>query len=207
MGRTSTAKSRWRTAEDRAGEREEKRNAVLHAAAAAFAERGYHGTSLDVIAASLGVTKPTIYYYARNKDNLITAVAERALAAILDAARGDEQASALSQLQHLLRRYAEVMTTDEGRCLSVVRDARIVGPANEAIRSGMSRIDRRIRELLECGVGDRSIGRCDIKLTAFMIAGAINEIGRWFDVKGPLGAALVAEKFVNQLTAGLASRE
>lgn len=206
MARTGTTKSPWRTLEDRAGEREEKRNAVLHAAAAAFAERGYHGTSLDMIAARLGVTKPTIYYYARNKDDLVTAVGERALAAILDAAQGDEQALAITQLQHLLRRYAEVMTTDEGRCLPVLRDARIASPANESIRRAMSRVDHRIRELLELGAKDQSIARCDIKLTAFMIAGAINEIGRWFDPKGSLSAALIAEKFVNQLTAGLAPR-
>lgn len=206
MADTSTAKSPWRTAENRAEEREEKRKAVLHAAAAAFAERGYHGTSLDVIAARLGVTKPTIYYYARNKDDLVTAVGERALAAILAAAQGDEQASALTQLQHLLTRYAEVMTTDEGRCVPVLRDARIASPANENIRMAMSRIDRRIRELLDLGGQDGSIGRCDVKLTAFMLAGAINEIGRWYDPEGSLSAALIAEKIVNQLTTGLAPR-
>jgi AcrR family transcriptional regulator len=198
-------KSPW-TARDRAAEREEKREAVLHAAAQAFAEGGYHTTSLDDIAARLGITKPTLYYYARNKDDLISAVASRALERILEAIEGDRESAALTQLQHLLRQYAEIMATDFGRCILVVRDARIGGAGGEAVNQSVHQIDARIRQLLTQGQGDGSIARCDPKLTAFMIAGAINTISRWFDEAGSLSAAMVAEKFVNQLTAGLAPR-
>ncbi len=48
-----------------------KREAVIRAAARAFNERGYHNTSLDDIAAALDVTKPTIYYYVANKEQLL----------------------------------------------------------------------------------------------------------------------------------------
>jgi AcrR family transcriptional regulator len=198
-------KSPW-TARNRAAEREEKREAVLHAAAQAFAEAGYHKTSLDDIAGRLGITKPTLYYYARNKDDLISAVASRALARILDAIEGDRESAALTQLQHLLRRYAEVMATDFGRCIVVVRDARIEGEAGETLQSSIRQIDGRIRQLLSLGAEDGSIARSDAKLTAFMIGGAINSIARWFDEAGSLSAQMVAEKYVNQLTAGLAPR-
>ena len=40
-------------------------------AARAFNERGFHNTSLDDIAAALEVTKPTIYYYVANKEQLL----------------------------------------------------------------------------------------------------------------------------------------
>ena len=33
--------------------------------------KGYHNTSLDDIAAALEVTKPTIYYYVKNKEQLL----------------------------------------------------------------------------------------------------------------------------------------
>lgn len=179
---------------------------MLDAAAAAFADSGYHGTSLDDIAERLGVTKPTIYYYARNKDDLVNAVAERGLSQILDAIDGDDRAPALTQLRCLLRRYAEVATTDNGRCVVVMLSSRINGVIRDDIRGHVSRIDRRIRELVHQGTADGSIAPCDPKLTSFMIAGALNEIGRWFDADGPLSAQIVAEKFVNQLTAGLAPR-
>ena len=51
--------------------RDVKRDAVIRAAARAFNARGYHNTSIDEIAAALNVTKPTIYYYVANKEQLL----------------------------------------------------------------------------------------------------------------------------------------
>ena len=51
--------------------RDVKREAVIRAAARAFNARGYHNTSIDEIAAALNVTKPTIYYYVANKEQLL----------------------------------------------------------------------------------------------------------------------------------------
>src|SRR3546814_9604290 len=75
MPRNPSIKSPW-AARDRVAEREAKREAVLQTAARAFAENGYHRTSLEEIAARLGVSKPTIYYYAQNKDDLVAARSE-----------------------------------------------------------------------------------------------------------------------------------
>src|SRR6478752_6715420 len=48
-----------------------KREAVILAAARAFRERGYHNTSLDDLAASLKVTKPTLYLYVPSKEAIL----------------------------------------------------------------------------------------------------------------------------------------
>src|SRR6188768_2232434 len=48
-----------------------KREAVILAAARAFAARGYHNTSLDDLAASLKVTKPTLYLYVPGKEAML----------------------------------------------------------------------------------------------------------------------------------------
>jgi AcrR family transcriptional regulator len=63
--------SPWSTADQRAVERARKRDAVILAAARAFKQRGYHNTSLDDIAAILHVTKPTIYHYVENKEQIL----------------------------------------------------------------------------------------------------------------------------------------
>src|SRR5690606_8412462 len=48
-----------------------KRNALLCEAARAFNERGFHNTSLDDVAALLGVTKAALYYYVSSKQELL----------------------------------------------------------------------------------------------------------------------------------------
>ena len=62
---------------------------MLHVATVAFAERGVAGTSLDGLAAELGVTKQTILYHFGSKGRLIEAVLAQAaedLAVQLEAA-------------------------------------------------------------------------------------------------------------------------
>lgn len=202
----TTARSPWTTARDRANEREEKREAVLHAAAQAFGKRGYYRTSLDDIAERLGITKPTLYYYAKNKEDLIAAVLERALERLLADVPGDPHASAYDQLRVYLRNYAEVASTDFGLCLTQINNADLSDAVGDWMRTGKAAIDARIRDFLSRGIADGTVAPCDVKLTAFMIAGAINGIGRWYRQGTGLDAASIAEIYVNQLGAGLRPR-
>ncbi len=187
-------------------ERQQKMEAVLRAAAQAFSQNGYHRTSLDGIAERLGISKPTLYYYAASKDELIAAVVERALDQIRTFGPADVHATGLDQLKQLLRRYAEVVATDFGRCLAQLNDADAGEVASERIRQGKRTIDRQIRSMIDKGKGDGSIAPCDTRLTAFMLGGAVNGIGRWYREDGGLSPAAVAEIYVNQMTSGLAPR-
>ena len=203
---TKPARSPWAQGRDRTAEREEKLEAVLHAAARAFSENGYHRTSLDGIAERLGVTKPTLYYYAASKDDLIAAVVVRALDQITAFGPPDAHASGLNQLKQMLRGYAEVVATDFGRCLVQLNDSDLGEPLISRIREGKRAVDRQIRTLLAAGHRDGSIAPCNLRLTAFMLGGAINGIGRWHRDDGDLVPAAVAEIYANQLAAGLAPR-
>jgi AcrR family transcriptional regulator len=68
--------------------------AMVAAAAALFAERGFEGTSLNAIAKAAGVTIASIYQYFPNRDALVDAVADHYLTVF----RAEESRSlALSQ--------------------------------------------------------------------------------------------------------------
>jgi TetR/AcrR family transcriptional regulator len=66
--------------------REENERAILAAAEAAFAERGFRGATMAEIAARAGVPKPNVHYYFPTKERLYRAVVERVLTAWLEAA-------------------------------------------------------------------------------------------------------------------------
>src|SRR6185312_4198944 len=68
---TPPTPSPWRARRERHRDHAIKREAVIRAAARAFNQKGYHNTSLDDIAAALEVTKPTVYYYVSNKEQLL----------------------------------------------------------------------------------------------------------------------------------------
>ena len=64
------------------------RDRVLDVALGSFGTRGYEASSLDAIAAELGVRKQTILYYFPSKEALLEAVIDRQRRRALDRARG-----------------------------------------------------------------------------------------------------------------------
>ncbi|MEW5421897.1 TetR/AcrR family transcriptional regulator [Amorphus sp. 3PC139-8] len=63
-------------ARPRAVDYDDKRNAILSAAAQAFAETGFDGASMNQIALSCGFSKALLYHYYANKEQLLFDVIE-----------------------------------------------------------------------------------------------------------------------------------
>jgi AcrR family transcriptional regulator len=194
----------------RRGRREHgvKREAVIRAAAQAFNARGYHNTSLDDVAAALGVTKPTVYYYVANKEQLLfecfRAGLEPIQAAIRDA--NSSQRPALERLNDVIRDYARAVASDYGWCMVRAEDQDLGPETSRHIRTLKSEIDQGIRRLIRAGTEDGSIGPCDAKITAFAMAGALNWIAHWYRAREPMGADELAAALVEVLGQGLRPR-
>ena len=66
--------------DDAGGSRaDEQRGRILAAAVAVFSRRGYRATSMNEIAALVGLSKPTLYHYVRNKEHLLVQIYEEVL--------------------------------------------------------------------------------------------------------------------------------
>ena len=204
--KTSANKSPWMFTRDRDAEREEKMEALLHAAAEAFSESGYHRTSLGSIAERLGITKPTLYYYCSSKEDLVMKVSSRGLDRIIDPGSLDIHSSGLDQLRQTLRRYIEYVATDFGKSLVLLNESDLSEANAAEVRRRKRAIDQQIRSLIEKGIADRTIASCDPRLTAFMLASAINGIARWYKKGAGLTPSALSEIYVNQMTVGLKPR-
>lgn len=195
-------------AEQKAEQRAEKRLALLRAAARMFNARGFHATSLDDVAASVGVTKPTIYHYLGNKEQVLLECMTIGLVQLQDAA-ADARARpgrAIDRLREFLVRYAQVNLADFGQCVIRTGDE-LLSPAGLERMRGLKRpIDAAMRELIAEGIAEGSIAPHDVKLLAFTIAGALNWPARWYDADGELSAESLAEAMVAMLAAGFAAR-
>lgn len=60
-------------------QREERARLILEAAQTILLERGYHETSIDDIAAQVGIAKGTVYLHFPSKEDLMIALVERQL--------------------------------------------------------------------------------------------------------------------------------
>lgn len=204
----AAAVSPWAPVSHREQQREAKRNAVLQAAAQLFNERGFHATSLDDIAARLNVTKPTLYYYVKNKDEILLQCVGKGLEMMLEGIAASRAAGgkAIDQLMTCMQVYARIVTQDFGMCLIRVGDEQVPPESRKELRRLKSAIDQEFRRLVAEGVAEGSIQPCDPKITAFVIAGALSWIGRWYQPGCEYTAEQVAQQCIATLCGGVLRR-
>ena len=200
--------SPWAARRRRPRDHAVKREAVIRAAARAFNGRGYHHTSLDDIAADLGVTKPTVYYYVANKEQLLYECFLAGLGPIREALVEAERraGTARDRLNAVVRGYAAAIASEYGWCMVRAHDQDLGPEMRRQINALKSEIDQGIRRLLRAGMDDGSIRACDPKIAAFAMAGALNWIAHWYRADQALSAAEVADAFVEFFEHGLQPR-
>jgi AcrR family transcriptional regulator len=190
---------------DRTAAYEARRMQILHEAALVFAEDGYHQTSVNSLAARLGVSKPVLYYYAKNKDDILfqcIKVARDALQeAIDDATRGKKRG--VDKIRRFFATYAEIMCGDFGRCIALI-DRNALSPTTRK-RDALARreLEEALHKMIREGQSDKSIGACDPVLTARALFGAFNGIPRWFHAEGTLRAKDVADGYMDLFVTGI----
>lgn len=178
-----------------------QRHRLLKAAAACFNQKGYSGTSLKDVANHLGLTDAALYYYVRNKEELVyqcylrgaelgREAMDRALA---EGSNGFEQAFLY------IRYHVEVMVGDRGpvAIMSEIPSLRDVH-RNEILAISRNH-SKDFETILARGIGDGSVGRCDVRMTGNAIMGAINWIPKWFH-GDPATAEKVAAEFPSLLS-------
>ncbi|CAA2103890.1 TetR/AcrR family transcriptional regulator [Variovorax paradoxus] len=200
--------SPWEPAGKRARQRELKRQAVLQTAARLFNERGFHATSLDDIAERLNVSKPTLYYYVENKDQILLECVKIALD-LMQEGIGEVRAaggSAVDQLRACMRIYSGVVMQDFGMCVIRIGEDPLPEPLKTELRRLKATIDGQFRSLVEEGVAEGSLAPCNPKMAAFVLAGALSWIGRWYRPDGDLTPDQIADQAIELLLGGVIRR-
>ena len=185
-----------------------KRDAVILAAARAFRERGYHNTSLDDLAASLKVTKPTLYLYVPSKEAILFECFRAGLDQIRATLKDCESADgpARERLFAFIRGYAAAIVGDFGWCMLRAEDQHLGTAMSRRIKLLKAGIDKRMRALISAGVADGSIRDCDTRMTAFALAGALNWMGHWYREDASLNPQEIADRFIDVFNRGLRGR-
>ncbi|HET6951589.1 MAG TPA: helix-turn-helix domain-containing protein [Acidimicrobiales bacterium] len=141
---------------------------IIAAALDLFARHGVSGTSLQMIADAVGVTKAAVYHQFRTKDEIVLAAAELDMArleSVLDAAEAEEDRS--TALDLLLARLID-LALDHRRMVSMLHGdpvMRRLVDEHEPFRRLMDRLYRLL-------AGDDPTG--DGRIPAAMLSAAIS---------------------------------
>ena len=178
---------------------------ILKAAAKAFRRLGYHGATVEEIAAALRMKKGNLYYYFRNKEEILFACHQYSLDRLAQLL-GDIQQSTLSPDEKLRRLIVAFVHTilDELHGTALFLDLEALTPAHlKAVIVRRDAFEHGVRQVLAEGMTTGMFGSGDPKLLAFALFGAVNWIPRWFSPDGPASSQQIGDLFSDFFIRGL----
>jgi AcrR family transcriptional regulator len=178
---------------------------ILKAAAKAFRKLGYHGATVEEIAAALHMKKGNLYYYFRNKEEILFACHQYSLDRLMLLLDDVEQSGvqADEKLRRLVAAFVHTIL-DELHGTALLLDLEALTPAHlKAVISRRDRFERGVRQVLEDGIAEGHFGAGDPKLLAFAMFGAVNWIPRWFNPEGAATSQQIADLFADFFIRGL----
>jgi len=184
----------------------QQRNRVLKAAAHCFNRKGYSGTSLKDVATMLGLTDPALYYYVKNKEELVYLCYVRAADVGREAMQRAvaEGGTGLEQARRYLRYHIEIMVGERGPIAIMSEIPSLKTEHRDEVLELSRQHSKNFEDILEAGIADGSIEACDVRMTGNAIMGSINWIPKWFH-GGKAAADNVIVGFPDVLTRGLAA--
>src|SRR5437899_3692494 len=156
---------------------------ILKSAAAAFRRLGYHGASVEQIAAALAMKKGNLYYYFRNKEDILFGCHQYSLDRLLELLDEVERSGvrAEEKLRRLIVSFVHTIL-DELHGTALFLDLEALSPSHlKTIIARRDAFDRGVRRGLEDGVRAGTFAKNDPKMLAFAIFGSVYLIPRWFD--------------------------
>ncbi len=204
---------------DKKSERVERRGrrkrltqqAIIEAASELFAREGFGATSLDSIAEVLGVSKASLYYHIRNKEEIlrlifltVLTVSEEPLRRIVEATLppGEKLRRAIE--------HQTLVAADRSPAMTVFyrEQPHLTGPFAKEIILRKKAYERYFERIIEEGQA-AGVFQPDVnpKIVAFGLLGMCNWLSQWYKAGGQYSAQQIAEIFEYTVERGLARQQ
>lgn len=182
-------------ARPRADNYEGQREAILKRAAALFAQHGYVGTSMNDVAVACGLSKPTLYHYYRDKDEMLASIAEghvSRLMQLVESVEADSPGAPEDRLEMLITRFlleyadaqdAHRVLTEDVKFLPEVDRERILAKERIVVQAYSDAIGALRPDIRTAGLD---------KPVAMLLFGMLNWMFTWLKPDGELTHASIA---------------
>lgn len=182
---------------------------ILTEAARLFCKKGYHATSMEDLAAAVGIKKGSLYYYIESKEQLLFEIAElippRFIANVM-ALLEDTQLTAEQKLRTAIEKHLELFETETGLAWSRVFLLEYRSLPREH-RGGLleqrQHYENVLRRLIADGVERGEFAPVDVAMVTRAILGMCNWAIEWYSTTGKLSSKEIAASFSDLILKGL----
>jgi AcrR family transcriptional regulator len=185
------------------------RDQILRTAADLFRERGYRATTLDHIAARLGMSKASLYTYFRAKDEMLAAISRstietftRELSLVLRSDMPPED-----KLRRIVRDHVRFVIANRS-FLTVFfsEEANLPVRLARALAAQKDRYDKGVESVVVEGARRGAFHELPPRLVVFGLLGMLNWIYKWYNPRGRWGAEEISAAFLSLVEGGLVRR-
>jgi len=183
-----------------------KQEQLFNTAAALFAEKGYHGTSIQDLAQAMGLQKGSLYHYFKSKEELLFRLLDQYITEALDEI---EDLCALEiapeeKLRRFMLFYSGFYAGDRDRLVLLINDIDKLG---EPYRSQIIEKERRYYKALTGIFGQLQAGGImkpmPRAVAAFAFFGMVHYTYKWFRQDKEISAEELGKMFLEIFTRGV----
>ena len=186
--------------------RQVARDRILRTAADLFRERGYRATTLDEIAAQLGMSKASLYGYFRAKEDMLAAISRqtiegftRELGLILRSDLGPDE-----KLRRVVRQHVRFVIANRSFLTVFFSEEPNLPPRiARALAAQKDRYDKGVEAIVADGVRRGVFRDVPPRLVVFGMLGMLNWLYKWYNPAGRWGAEEMSAAFLDLLEGGL----
>ncbi len=186
--------------------RQALREQILRTAADLFGERGYRATTLDDIAARLGMSKASLYTSFRAKEELLAAISRetiegftRDLALVLRSSLDPAE-----KLRRVVRQHIRFVIANRS-FLTVFfsEEPNLPRRFARSLAAQKDRYDKALEAVVAAGIHRGTFRDLPPRLVVFGMLGMLNWLYKWYNPAGSWGADEIAAAFLEILERGV----
>jgi AcrR family transcriptional regulator len=189
----------------------ERAEEVYAAALRLFTEKGYHATSMQDIAAAVGLYKGSLYHYIGGKEELLVQVFERAMGGLLEDVEriaADPRLSPPEQIRGVVLAHVRAVASNLDALTVYVHEFRALeGEALNSVRRQRERYQSLVQKVVQRGVDSGEFAARDPTIATLGVLGMCNWMVQWYRPAGRLRPADIGDHFAELLLGGLGYRE
>jgi AcrR family transcriptional regulator len=174
---------------------ERRHDELVRQAAREFARRGYDQTTMQELAASMGLATGALYHYFASKEELLRAVCDQLMEPLLVAARELMQSSGDGEprLRDLVRLWVRHVVEHRDHMLVFQQERHVIesGERWRSVRDARKAFERLVADTLT-GAATR-VGE---PLALLALLGMVNHTAQWYRPRGELSPEQIADGYV-----------
>ncbi len=185
------------------------RDDILDAAAQVFRQKGFHGASMQDIAAAVNLQKASLYHHVASKQEILLALLDRALEMLTEriAPIANQEIPADKKLREMIRVYLKSLSENSDLSSVLLFEHRSLDKKSHARHvPNRDKFEKLWRDVIDEGIRMKVFDCEDAGVAVRALMGVMNWTLTWYRPDGPKSIDQIADEDTNLFFKGLLAK-